>query len=348
MCYDVTMPPDVGDATFGDTAFGDASSDAAFGRAVEPHRRELLVHCYRMLGSVHDAQDLVQETMTRAWRAFDRYDPERASVRTWLYRIATNACLTALQSRRRRPLPSDVGARFDDPDAPFVPGLDVPWLQPFPDALLGSGPADPADVAVDRSRLRLAVVAALQLLPARQRAVLLLREVLGLPASDVAGLLDTTTAAVNSALQRARATLAGAGVDPGSVAEPDDERQREVVDSYVAAFEAADVPRLTALLQAEVVLEMPPMWNWYRGRGDYGGFMARLFRMRGTRWRTIPLAANGQAGIAAYVGGADREAYALHTVQVFDVVEGRIARTTVFQDPDVFGLFDLAQSLGPR
>jgi RNA polymerase sigma-70 factor, ECF subfamily len=323
-------------------------AEDAFSEAVEPHRRELLVHCYRMLGSVHDAQDLVQETMTRAWRAFDRYDPERASVRTWLYRIATNACLTALASRRRRPLPSDVGARFDDPDAPFVPGLDVPWLQPFPDALLGAGPADPADVAIDRSRLRLAVVAALQLLPARQRAVLLLREVLGVPASEVAELLDTTTAAVNSALQRARAALADAGVEPGSVGEPDDERQREVVDAYVAAFETADVARLTALLQADVVLEMPPMWNWYRGPHDYGAFMERLFRLRGTRWRTVPLAANGQRGMAAYVGGGDGEVLSLHTVQVFDVAHGRIVRTTVFQDPDVFGLFDLAPTLGPR
>jgi RNA polymerase sigma-70 factor (ECF subfamily) len=169
------------------TATGDS-----FRAAVEPHRRELLVHCYRMLGSVDDAHDLLQETMTRAWRAYPRYDPHRASMRTWLYRIATNACLNALESRRRRPLPSDVGAAFDDPDAAFVPGFEVPWLQPFPDALLGAAPADPADVAVERAHLRLAVVAALQLLPARQRAALVLCDVLDIPASKVAELLDTT------------------------------------------------------------------------------------------------------------------------------------------------------------
>ena len=157
-----------------------------FAAATEGYRRELLVHCYQMLGSVHEAEDLVQETMLRAWRAYERYDPDLASMRTWLYRIATNACLNALEGRARRPLPSGVGQPFDDPDAAFVPGFEVPWLQPIPDRLLGDPPDDPAVLAAERSGLRLAVVAALQLLPAKQRAALILRDVLGFSAAEVA------------------------------------------------------------------------------------------------------------------------------------------------------------------
>jgi RNA polymerase sigma-70 factor (ECF subfamily) len=332
------VAPGVRTARIGGVARAAIDNDT-FRAAVEPHRRELLVHCYRMLGSVDDAQDLLQETMTRAWRAFAHYDPRRASMRTWLYRIATNACLNALKSRQRRPLPADIGPVFDDPDAAFVPGFEIPWLQPFPDTLLGVAPADPAELALERARLRLAVVVALQLLPARQRAVLVLREVLDAPAAEVADLLDTSTAAVNSALQRAKATLAAARVALAAPREPDDE-QRAVVDAWVAAFEAADVTALTRLLCDDVVLEMPPMWNWYRGVADYGAFMTRVFRSRGTRWRSVPVAANGQPGIAAYRAGSDGK-YLRHTVQVFTVRGGRIARTTVFQDPHVFALFDL-------
>jgi RNA polymerase sigma-70 factor (ECF subfamily) len=301
-----------------------------FETAVAPYRRELLVHCYRMLGSPHDAEDLLQETLMRAWRAADSYDPGRASLRTWLYRIATNACLNALQSKASRPLPSGVGERFEDPDAAFAPGVEVAWLVPLP--------TDPAADTVERSRLRLALVAALQLLPARQRAVLLLREALGVPAAEVADALGLTTAAVNSALQRARARLADAGVDPDAQAEPPPQ-QRAVVDRYVAAFEAADVPALTALLADEIVLEMPPMWNWYAGRDAYAGFMERIFRARPSGWRTVPLWANGEAGFAAYAEGA------LHTVQLLTVADGRVLRTTVYQDPDVFAVLDLARRL---
>jgi RNA polymerase sigma-70 factor (ECF subfamily) len=303
---------------------------ADFEAAVAPYRRELLVHCYRMLGSPHDAEDLLQETMLRAWRAADSYDASRASLRTWLYRIATNACLNALESRSARPLPSGVGERFDDPDAAFAPGFEVPWLMPLP--------TDPAAAAVERSRLRLALVAVLQLLPARQRAALILREVLDVPAAEVADALGMTTAAVNSALQRARARLAEAGVDPDAAAEPPQE-QRAVVDRYVAAFERADLAALTELLADEVVLEMPPMWNWYAGPADYAGFMDRVYRTRGTDWRTISLWANGEAGFAAYLGGA------LHTVQLLTVSGGRVRRTSVFQDPEVFALFDLSPQL---
>ena len=185
------------------------STSEDFTVRTDPYRRELLAHCYRMLGSVHDAEDLLQETLLRAWRAYDRYDPGRAALRTWLYRIATNACLTALEQRSRRPLPSGLGAPpSDDPEQPLIRGEEVPWLQPIPDTMLG----DPADVLLSRGSLRLAFVAAMQFLPARQRAVLILREVLGQPAAEVAATLEMTTAAVNSALQRARARLGEAGL----------------------------------------------------------------------------------------------------------------------------------------
>jgi RNA polymerase sigma-70 factor, ECF subfamily len=294
--------------------------------AVEAHRRELHVHCYRMLGSVHDADDLLQETMVRAWGAYDRFDPERASLRTWLYRIATNACLTALEGRARRPLPSGIGQQFEDPEADFVPGLEVPWLQPLP--------TDPATSVVERSRLRLAFVAAVQLLPPRQRAALILREVLEVSAAEVADILGTSTASVNSALQRARARLEEVGVDPDGVVEPPLE-QRAVVDRYVKAFERADVAGLAAVLAEDVVLEMPPMWNWYVGIDAYAGFMRRAYRNRGTEWRTEPLWANGEAGFAAYVPGG------LHSVQFATVEAGRVTRMTVYQDPVVFDLFSL-------
>ncbi|MGC3862596.1 sigma-70 family RNA polymerase sigma factor [Micromonospora chersina] len=296
----------------------------------EPHRGELLAYCYRMLGSFHEAEDLVQETMLRAWRARDRYDPTRASVRTWLYRIATNACLTALEGRARRPLPSGLGAPSTDPGAPLTPALDIPWLQPFPDTRL-----DP-DLRTD---LRLALVAAMQALPARQRAVLLLREVLEFSAAEVAAQLGTTVAAVNSALQRARVALADVG-DAGAVTEPDEPEVRAVIQRYVRAFEAADVPALVRLLTDQAVLEMPPVPLWYRGSRDYGRFLDRVFHLRGTGWRMAPLSANGQPALAAYApqpGGPHR----LHTLQVLTVTGGRVAHNVVFADPGVFAAFDL-------
>ncbi|MFG2576378.1 RNA polymerase subunit sigma-70 [Streptomyces sp. NPDC048481] len=301
----------------------------------EPYRGELVVYCYRMLGSFHEAEDLVQETMLRAWKARDRYDPARASVRTWLYRIATNACLTALEGRARRPLPSGLGAPSEDPGAALTPALDVPWLQPFPDARCE---------AETRTDLRLALVAAMQLLPPRQRAVLVLREVLDFSAAEVAGQLETTVAAVNSALQRARAALAGTG-DAGEVAEPADPAARAVVERYARAFEAADVPALVRLLTADAVLEMPPVPLWYRGSRDYGLFMDRVFHMRGTGWGTRPLTANGQPALAAYAPRPRGDGLALHTLQVFTVTGGRVARNVVFADPRVFDAFALPRQI---
>ena len=253
----------------------------------EQYRGELVAYCYRMLGSFHEAEDLVQETMLRAWKARDRYDRTRASVRTWLYRIAANVCLTALERRARRPLPSGLVAPSGDPGAPLTPAFDIPWLQPFPDARY--------DTEM-RADMRLALVAAMQLLPPRQRAVLVLREVLEFSATEVAAQLGTTVTAVNSALQRARAALADAG-DAGEVSEPDDPGVRAVIGRYVQAFEAADVPALVRLLTDQAVLEMPPVPLWYRGSRDYGLFMRRVFQTRGTGWGIRQLTANGQPAL---------------------------------------------------
>jgi RNA polymerase sigma-70 factor (ECF subfamily) len=275
--------------------------------------------------------------MLRAWKARDAYDATRASVRTWLYRIATNACLTALASRARRPLPSGLGAASEDPAAPLTPATDITWLQPFPDARY--------DFSA-RSDLRLALVAAMQLLAPRQRAVLVLREVLEFSATEVADQLDTTVPAVNSALQRARSALATAG-DVTDIAEPDDPHARSAIQQYVRAFEAADVPALVALLTDDAVLEMPPVPLWYRGSRDYGLFLQRVFDMRGTSWLMTQLTANGQPALAAYApdnGGA----YWLHTLQVFTVERGRIARNVVFADPGALEPFGLPERISAK
>jgi RNA polymerase sigma-70 factor (ECF subfamily) len=301
-----------------------------------PYRRELLQHCYRMSGSIHDAEDLLQETLIRAWRAFDQYDETRASLRTWLYRIATNTCLTELESRTRRPLPSGLVARGEDPEGPLVRGEEIPWLQPFPE--------DPATVVGARGSLRLALVAALQFLPAKQRAVLILRDVLDWSAAEVATALETTPAAVNSALQRARAKLADTGLAEDDVLEPDDPRSREYVAKYIEAFEKADVAALANLLAADVVLEMPPFYNWYLGREDYLRFVARVFELRGSDWRVFPIAANGQSGIAVYRGDGEGR-YRLHTLHVFTVTAAGISRNRVFQDDAIFAAFGLSLAL---
>ena len=305
----------------------------------EAFRGDLLAHCYRLLGSVDEAEDLVQETLLRAWRAADRYDPQRASLRTWLHRIATNACLTALEGRARRPLPSGLGPAGEDPQTPLVPSLDVPWLQPFPDARLG----DPADVVQQRAGLRLALVAALQLLPARQRAAVVLREVLQLPAAEVAQVLDSTVASVNSSLQRARATLRAAGPVLEELREPVDPDEQAVIARYLAAFEAADVPGLTRLLAEDVELEMPPVALWLAGRAHYQAFMERVFVMRGPGWRLVPVSLNGSAGLAAYAPDPGTGGVRAHSLQVFTVRDGLIRRCVTFVDPALFGLLGLVE-----
>ena len=315
-----------------------------FERQTAPYRREILALCYRMLGSVADAEDLLQETLVRAWQAFDRFDEARASLRTWLHRIATNACLNALEGRRHRPLPSGLGLPPVRGDAPITRGVDdTPWLEPIPDALLVENSAsvpDPVEALVSRGHLRLALVAATQLLPPRQRAILLLREVFDLPAAEVAETLDTTVAAVNSGLQRARSQMASAQLGPDEVLEPTAPERRALVDKYIAAFERADVAALRELLAEDAILEMPPLAIWLRGRDDYARFLERVFAMRGHDWRVALTAANGQLAFGAYAASGDG-AHTLHTLQVLDVTDQGISRNVVFQDPRVMGRFRL-------
>ncbi|MFI6585947.1 sigma-70 family RNA polymerase sigma factor [Embleya sp. NPDC050493] len=313
---------------------------AGFDALVEPFRSELLAYCYRMLGSVHDAEDLVQETYLRAWRARERYDETRSSLRTWLYRIATNVCLTALEARGRRPLPSGLVAA-SEPLAPLVPGENLAWLQPLPDSLVDAG--DPAGIVIDRSSLRLAFAAALQYLSARQRGALILRDVLGFSAAEAAEILGATVVSVNSSLQRARTRVKEVGGRQELRGEPSTAEQRAWVDRYMKAFEQADVEGLKRLLTEDVIMEMPPMLNWFAGPGKYGMFMEWVFEVAGTDWSLQPVAANGQPGFAAYRRVGD--GYELHTLQIFTVTAAGISRNSVFQDPEVFASFGLPARL---
>ncbi|MDQ1044267.1 sigma-70 family RNA polymerase sigma factor [Streptomyces sp. V4I2] len=309
-----------------------------FVRLTDPYRRELLAHCYRMLGSVDEAEDLVQETYLRAWRSYAGYEG-RASLRTWLHRIATNTCLTALESRVRRPLPTGLGGPSDGPEEPLgAPATDVPWLQPLPDALV-----DPATVVAARGSLRLALVAALQHLPARQRAVLILRDVLAWRAPEVASLLGTSTAAVKSSLQRARARLDEVAPEEDLVVEPDGAADREVLDRYMAAFENADMEALLGLLQDGIELEMPPHLEWFVGKKDVLRFLrARVHEKGGIRM--FPTRANGQPAVVMYERGTDG-VFSAHSVQVLTVEEGAVARITAFLDVAPVGRFGMPKVL---
>ncbi|HEX6518532.1 MAG TPA: sigma-70 family RNA polymerase sigma factor [Streptosporangiaceae bacterium] len=304
-------------------------------------RGELLAHCYRMLGSAADAEDLVQETYLRAWRSFDGFEG-RSSVRTWLYRIATNVCLTAIERRGRRPLPSGLGAPADNPDAPLIAGPEVSWLQPFPDALLVREHQDPALVATSRAGTRLAFVAALQFLSPRQRAVLILRDVLQRPAAEVADLLGTTTTAVNSGLRRARAQLAEALPVEDELAEPSEPDRRALLDRFAAAVEDADADALAELLREDVMLEMPPVLTWFTGRRAVARvFASQPFAVPG--WlRLVPVGANGQPAFASYLRESDGAYYA-HAVTVLTVTETGIARIVTFRDPGLFRFFGLPE-----
>jgi RNA polymerase sigma-70 factor, ECF subfamily len=320
-------------------------TDAAdFARLTDPFRAELLAHCYRMLGSVHDAEDQVQETLIRAWRSYGDFEG-RASLRTWLYRIATNVCLRALENRSRRPLPSGLGAPGADPEGPPAAGPgEVPWLEPIPDALVQADPADPASVVVSRASLRLALIAALQYLPARQRAVLILRDVLQWRASEVADLLGTTTTAVNGLLLRARARIEQAGLAQEEIREPAETSQRSLLDRYASAFENADASALSRLLREDAVFEMPPMLTWFTGRDRIGRFLgARVLRQPGDL-KMVPVAANGQPGFAGYLLGRDGHRHA-HAVQVLTVSSAAIAHVVSFNQPELFGVFGLPPAL---
>jgi RNA polymerase sigma-70 factor, ECF subfamily len=299
-----------------------------------PFRGELIAHCYRMLGSVHDAEDLVQETYVRGWRGYSAFE-ERAALRTWLYRIATTACLRALENRARRVLPAGLGAGSDDPDTDLdVHGGSHRWLEPLPDALT------PETAFTTRQSVRLAVATALQELPARQRAVLILRDVVQFSAAEVAELLETTPAAVNSALQRARAHLADVAPSEEDMAEPDDSDRRELLDRYCAAFENADLAALTELLQDDVKLEMPPLPVWFTGRDAVTRFLARRAFAEPGDMVLVPTAANGQPAVAEYRRAPDNVMRA-HSIHVITAGDAGIARMVVFLDPELFSVFGL-------
>ncbi len=320
-----------------------------FARLIGPFRRELLAHCYRMLGSVHDAEDLLQETFLRAWRAHGEFDLRRASLRTWLYRIATNACLTALEGRSRRPLPSGLGGPSDDPDVALVRRPEIPWLQPIPDALIGYQPGDPANIVASRGSIRLAFIAALQYLPARQRAVLILRDVLAWRAAEVAELLGTTTTAVNSLLQRARAQLNQASPVEHEITEPGNADQRALLDQYVAALEKADMVTLMRLLREDAELEMPPHLTWFAGRDAVARFLISRARGSPGPWRMALTEGNGQPAVAMYHPDHDG-VYHAHGVQVLTIAAtaqgAAIARVVSFLDPTLVAAFGLPEEPG--
>src|SRR4029077_12496390 len=239
---------------------------AGFVQDAEPFRRELLAHCYRMLGSIQDAEDLVQETYLRAWRSYGGFEG-RSSVRTWLYQIATNGCLTELARHSRRMLPSGLCDPEPDPGAHLeAAGTEVNWLQPVPDAMVTPDSADPAAIVAAREGLRLALIASLQYLPPRQRAVLVLRDVLAFSATEVAVMLGTTTVSVKSALQRARMRLKELAPAADQIAEPTESQARALLDQYIAAFENADATALERLLLADATIEAPPLRTWFTGR----------------------------------------------------------------------------------
>jgi RNA polymerase sigma-70 factor, ECF subfamily len=337
--------PTGGGLTEGASLMAQVTSDGGeFAALTAPFRRELLAYCYRMVGSVHDAEDLVQEVYLRAWRFYAEFEG-RSSLRTWLYRIATNVCLRALQQSSRRALPSGLGGPEGTPTGSVAStGREVAWLQPIPDVLLADGSADPAAVVVSREGMRLAFVAALQYLTPRQRAVLILCDVLRLRAAEVAELLGTTPTAVDSTLRRARGRLDHTSPTAQTVTEPSDSRRRALLDRYVRAFEEVDVPAITRLLTDDAVWEMPPTRAWYAGRDAIGRLLAA--RMSGRRGdnRLVGTAANGQPARAVYARGTGG-GYRPHSIQVLTVATGGIARVVAFHDPALFALFGLPDVL---
>jgi RNA polymerase sigma-70 factor (ECF subfamily) len=292
-----------------------------------PYRGELLAHCYRMLGSVHDAEDLVQETMVRAWRAYDRFEG-RSTLRTWLYRIATTQCLTALESRARRPLPAGLGGPSETGGQPLDRRDEVPWLEPLPTG-------DPAAIVAARESTRLAFVAALQHLPAKQRAVLILRDVLAWRAAEVAELLDTSTAAVNSALQRARERLDEVAPTPDDVAEPTDEDKRSLLARYVSAFERKDVDGIVALLAEDAVWEMPPYPTWFRGPEQVARHLTEQCPGGPGDFRLVSTEANGEPALGMFLRD---EPFCL---QVLTIRGARFSHVISFFDLRLFDTFCL-------
>ena len=322
------------------------ADSAGFVRDTEPFRRELLAHCYRMLGSIQDAEDLVQETYLRAWRSYGGFEG-RSSVRTWLHQIATNRCLTELARHSRRMLPSGVYDPEPDPGAyPEEAGAEVNWLQPAPDAMVIPDSADPAAIVAAREGLRLALIASLQYLPPRQRAVLVLRDVLEFPATEVAVMLGTTTASVKSALQRARTRLGELDLAAGQITEPAAPRARALLDQYIAAFENADAAALEGLLVEDAIIEATPLRTWFAGRKTCVPFLRNHLLGSPGDWRMLATSANGQPAAAAYTRDQHGN-YRPYGICVLTVTGAGIRRISSFGDPRLVTMFgfrpDMAQ-----
>ncbi|MFD1824134.1 sigma-70 family RNA polymerase sigma factor [Mumia zhuanghuii] len=310
---------------------------------LEGHRRELTGYCYRMLGSAFDAEDAVQETMVRAWRSLDKFEG-RSSLRSWLYRIATNVCMDSLGSGQRRARPMDLSATAWQPvvDSLAAQRVNEAWMEPMADERILPDSADPAEIAAGRESIRLAFVAALQYLPPRQRAVLVLREVLRWKAAEVSELLDTTVASVNSALQRARATLADAQGESGEGFDPLDEDQQELLDKYVDAFEAYDIDTLVTLLREDATQSMPPYEMWLQGRDDIRTWMLGPgAECRGSR--VVRLTLNGSPGLAQW-RAAPEGGYVPWALYALDVRDGMVTNISTFLDTRLFTLLGLPET----
>jgi RNA polymerase sigma-70 factor (ECF subfamily) len=305
----------------------------AYRRLIEPLRGELHAHCYRMLGSLHDAEDALQDALLRAWRGLPRFDG-RSSLRSWLYRIATNTSLDLIGRRPKRVLPIDHAAAADPADGPGTPLVESVWVEPYPDDRLGveDGYASPDARYERRESVELAFIAALQHLPPNQRAVLILREVLGFSAAEVADSLDTTVASVNSAMQRARRTVGERLPEQSQQATLralGDERMREIVEAYMDAMERGDVPAVVSMLAADVAWSMPPLASWFQG-AQVREFLARGPLSGEWRWRRLPAHANGQPAVAGYTWHEDERAYLPFALDVLTLRGDRIEQVTAF------------------
>jgi RNA polymerase sigma-70 factor (TIGR02960 family) len=310
-----------------------------FTAETERFHRELLAHCYRMVGSAHDAEDLVQETYLRAWRSYAGFEG-RASIRSWLHKIATNVCLTALEPRPIRVLPSGLTGPYDGPDRPpsAVAAGEVSWLEPLPDAWITPPADDPAAVVVDRESLRLALIASLQHLPSRQRAILLLRDVLAFSAAETAEILDTTTAAVKSGLQRARARLDELELEPAELLEPTDPRARALLDGYIDAFERSDANLLEHVLRTDATLEATPFRDWRAGRAMCIHLLDAYVLGTPGDWRMIATTANGQPAAVVYHLDAEGTLQADGVVVLAPTATG-VSRVIKFHDPALVATF---------
>ena len=316
-----------------------AGDEDAYRRLVEPRHAELHAHCYRMLGSVHDAEDSLQEALLRAWRGLARFE-DRSSLRAWLYKISTNTCLDELARRPKRGLPVDFGPAAETGAAPGAPLAETTWVEPYPDTALESGYAAPEARLEQRESVELAFVAALQHLPALQRAALIMREVLGFSAQEVAVALDTTVPAVNSALQRARKAVDERLPDESQQATLralGDAAVREIVERYMRALDRGDVDALVAMLAEEASWSMPPMPGWYRGRAAVAAFLAEY--PCAERWRHLPASANGQPAVGCYMWDSEREGFFAAVLDVLTLQGVRIVAVTGFVAPWVYRRF---------